>query len=75
MKILRDAQAKIPLRFRWMVVNHAVDRLIEELKVQQGKAEDLVHLALPSVEEASFEPMKPRFKALQRQVPMLQFLS
>ena len=55
LKIVRDAQAKIPLRFRWMVVNRAVDKLIEKLKADQGNAEDLVHLALPSVEEAPFD--------------------
>ena len=75
LKIVRDAQAEIPLRFRWMLLNRAVGKVIEELKAEQGDAEDLVHLALPSVEEASFDTMKPRLRALQRLVPMLQHFS
>ena len=50
-------------------------KLIEELEAEQGDAEDFVHLALPSVEEASLNPMKPRLRALQSQAPMLQLLS
>ena len=62
-------------RFHWTFVNCAVDKLIEELKAEQGDAEDLVHLTLSSVEEASLDPMKPRMRALQIQVPMLQLLT
>ena len=46
---------------RWMFLNRLVDKLIEELKAEQSDGEDLAHLTLPSIEEASFEPMKPRF--------------
>ena len=70
-KILRVVQAEIPLRFRWVLPNRSVGKLIEDLKAEQGDAEDLVNLALPSVEEASFDPMKPHLRALQRQGPML----
>ena len=58
-----------------MLLNHVVHKLIEELEAEQGDAVDLVRLALPSVEEASFDPMKQCLRALQRQAPMLQLLS
>ena len=35
--------------FRWMPFNRAIDKLIKELKAEQGDAEHLVHLTLPSV--------------------------
>ena len=54
--IQEPAQAEIPLRFRWMLLNRAVDKLIAKLKAEQGVAEDLVHLALPSSDESSFDP-------------------
>ena len=63
------------LPLRWMLLNRAVDKLIEALMAEQGVAEDLVHLALLSVDEASLDPMKSRSRALQRQVPMLHLLS
>ena len=44
--IVQDAQAEIPLRFRWMLLNRAVDKLIgelkAELKAEHGDAEDHV---------------------------------
>ena len=49
LKNVRDAQAEIPFRFRWMLFNRAVDKLIEKPKAEQGDAEDVVHLAVPSV--------------------------
>ena len=35
----RDVQAEIPLRLRWMFLNRAVDKVIEELKDGQGPSE------------------------------------
>ena len=61
-----------PLRFRWVLVNRAVDKLIEELKAEQHDAVDLVHMTLSSVEKASFDPLKPCLRALQSQARMLQ---
>ena len=55
--------------------NRALYKLIEELKAEQCDAEDLVHIALQGVEEASFDHMKPRLRALKRQVPMSQLVS
>ena len=42
-----------------MLLNRATVKLIEELNAEQGDAEDLVPFSLPSVEEASFDPVKP----------------
>ena len=71
-KIVRDAQAEIPLRFRWVRVNLAVDKLIEELKAEQRDVVDLVHMTLSSVEKAPFDPLKACLRALQSQARMLQ---
>ena len=48
LKMVRDAQVEIPLRFRWRLLNRAVDKLIEELKAEQDDAENLVHLVGPA---------------------------
>ena len=60
--IVQDAQADFYFRFHWMFFDRAVGGLIEEFSAKQGNAEDLVHLTLPSVEEASFDPMTPRLR-------------
>ena len=57
------------------LLSRAIDKLVEELKPEQSDEEDLVHFVLPSVEEKSLDPMKPRLRAVIRQVPMLQLLS
>ena len=49
-----------------MLLNRASGKLIEELKAEQVDARDLVHLALPSGEEASFGRMKPRLRGLAK---------
>ena len=51
LKIVRDALAEIPFRFRWMLFNRAIDKLIEDLKAEH------VHFSLRSAEEGSFDPI------------------